>query len=198
MNNHKIKKTISNGFFDNLNIHNTLDCINGIKIDLTSSDKNFEYAEALCTITSVVEILNKSLNRKQKPKVFSKIPSKEEIQSSNLFSVFSIGVNYPSQNTLKMNRSKVHIHAFVYGVHNFRKEIEQFLFDVDNGIKRQKYFKTKNRHSLFIKPVTDELDSAIRAKSSIGPLIEYIVNPKPGTWMNYQKNVNSNQLLYYL
>lgn len=193
-----VKRTLSSGFFESLNISNILDCVNGLKIDLTSSDKDFEYAEANEAIGSVVDILNKSLNRKVKPKVYSRIPSEEQIQNTDLISVFCIAINYPKQNALKMNRSKVHIHSYQYGVHNFNRKINEFLFEVDSQIKKLNYFNKKNRHSIFIKPVTDPIDDQIRKKGSLQPLIEYIKNPKTGTWMNYQKNINSNQMLYYI
>jgi len=192
----KNRKTLSEAFFTSQT--NVADCVNGISLNLTSGCKNYEYCEAYQTVEYFVKILSKLLEDEEKPvRLSSKAPSLEDIERSKVLSVFCISENYPNRLDLRINKSKVHLHGFIYGIHKYNKELKEFLRELSLEVKMLPYFRQRSRYSLMVKPVSDPIDDNIR-RDSLSQLMMYIENPPPNTWMNYLKNVNSHQLLYAL
>jgi hypothetical protein len=172
---------------------NLNDLINGVSITIQSSDMNFSYAEAYMLLPEITNVLYKSIDLiPSNPNTKLKSPTEKEIEITlsmgHLIIVYCIAPN--------KNNFNYHIHLFVYGFHNHTNEINSWSSCVENELKKLKYFNRKNRYSVVIKPVIDNIDSEIRNQNSYSPLTNYINKPEYGTFIHYLIYKNNKELLF--
>jgi hypothetical protein len=171
------------------------DLVNGLSITLTSSDKSFDYGEAYLILDEVNAIFYKSIDiTPYSIQTYQKPPTTKDVEGTllmkNLVSAYSIAPN--------QNQYNYHIHGFVYGLSNHRKEIKKWVSYVESELKKLKPLSKKNRYSIVMKPVDDLVDKSIRDDNyTYKSLIKYITEPDYGTYLHYLKYRNNIQLLYH-
>jgi hypothetical protein len=178
-----------------IGINDISDLVNGLSITITSSDKSFDYTEAYLLLEDINKVFYQSIDLKPySTKTHPRPPTINDIKATltinNLICTYSIA---PNQNQLNH-----HIHGFVYGLSNHSKHIRQWVYYVEDELKKLKPLSKKNRYSIVMKPVDDLVDRSIRDDNySYQSLIKYITDPDYGTFLHYLKYRNSNQLFYH-
>jgi hypothetical protein len=171
---------------------NTNDLVEGIALTITSSG-NFDYADCYENLKPITDIFYQSIKNPVTTRIYTKPPNDIEVEISltekRLIIVYVIAPH--------KNGDNYHIHGFIYGLHNYSIPINDFTSYVDREIKKLKYLSSKNRYSVLLKPITDQLDFQIREHNSYEPLLNYITKPQFDTFTHYLKHKNSNQFIYH-
>ena len=170
---------------------NTTDIVNGIAITITSS-LSFDYADCYMSLPDITNIFYESIKNPVKSNLYTKPPTDIELEIS-LIERRLIGLYVIAPHK---KRDNFHIHGFFYGLHNYNIKINDFTNYVEKEIKKLKHLNSKNKYSVLIKPITDNLDRQIRDENSYEPLLNYIINPEFDSFTHYLKTKNSNQFIY--
>jgi hypothetical protein len=186
--------TITTSYPHFTGLYCTTDLVNGLAITLTSSDKTFDYTEAFLVLSGITRVLHNSIDitkietidPKRKP------PTQKDIESSLLLNQLVIAYSIaPNQ-----NHHNFHIHGYIYGLSNHKKDIKTWTSYVEYELKKLIPFSRKNRYSIVMKPVYDPIDMEIRESNSYDSLAEYLSNPHYDTFLHYLVYHNNGQILY--
>ena len=173
---------------------NLNDLINGISLTITSANKNFDYTEAYLLIPEIIKVFYSSIETEPcNLRIKTRSPNENEIESTLIMGGLII-VSCISPNENRVNH---HIHIYAYGFSNHSIEINSWTLFIDNQLKKLKPISNKNRYSVVIKPVTDNIDKSIREENSYQPLVKYISNPEYDSFMHYLIHKNNKQLIYH-
>jgi hypothetical protein len=173
---------------------NLNDLVNGVALTITSANRNFDYTEAYLLLPEILKVFYSSIDTKPYALTTKiKPPTEKEIETSlimnQLIAIFCIAPNE--------NQVNHHIHSFVYGLHNFTGDANNWTSFVNSELKKLNPISSKNKYSVKMRPITDNIDKAVRDQNSYKPLVEYITNPEYDSWIHYLIYKNNKQLIYH-
>jgi hypothetical protein len=173
---------------------NLNDLVNGVSLTITSANKNFDYTEAYLLLPEILKVFYSSIETKPYTLTTkTKPPTEKEIETTllmnQLIAIFCIAPN--------KNQVEHHIHSYIYGLHNHSKDLKNWTSYVNSELKKLKPISNKNRYSVVIRPITDNIDRAIRDENSYKCLLQYITNPEYDSFLHYLIYKNSKQLIYH-
>jgi len=174
---------------------NTTDLINGLFVTINTTNKSFDYCDAYELLPNIQKVFyDVSGQEYYSLKPNSKLPNKKNLDNlfimRNLFSVYSIGLNKTGD--------KVHIHVWVYNLHNFSLPYTSFKKNVTSGLQKLNGISKRNEFGVKFVPCFDNIDRSIRdANYNNQVIIDYVANKEYDTLMNYFSTKNDKNFIYF-
>jgi hypothetical protein len=99
---------------------------------------------------------------------------------------------------MNKNGDKVHIHMWIYNLHNFNLPYASFKKDVTSGLQKLNGISKRNEFGVKFVPCFDNIDRSIRDTNySNQVIIDYVANRHYDTLMNYFSTKNDKNFIYF-
>lgn len=166
--------------------------VNGVHIVITFAPTEFSIGECYERLPEITEIIYEASGSfRTKPSITTAAPNTDAFEYAAIarhpIVVYCIGGN--------KHTDKVHLHMWIYGVHNMELDTFKWIDAIDRSLRSLKVICSTGV-PIFYEPAKDGVDQLYRQNWNYTALVNYITKRSHPSLMNYFDQKNNKNFLY--